>query len=293
MGNRRAAVPSAFSTCHASVPAVLFAGIVALSMLAAQPVIAVLSLFGALAFSLLARGARATGRGLTWQLPLLALVCLANPLFSASGSTLLLQLGPVAVYAESLAYGAMMGALMVAAVVWLEDAASVLTQDRLLSLMGGRARSVPLVVSIASQLVPQLLGRAEAVRVTQVACTASGTRPDRRAGLVRASTQLMSWALEDSVGRADAMRARGWESGRPRTRYRPDRLRGSDVTALFALGALLAACALLAWVACSQWRFYPTMPRLVAWWGYAPIAVLCALPALAELAGRARERGLA
>ena len=89
-----AARPIAFESCHAAVPTALFAGVVALSMLAVHPVLVAVSLAGALVFSLLARGAAATVRGLSWQLPLLALVCLANPLFSASGSTLLLKLGP-------------------------------------------------------------------------------------------------------------------------------------------------------------------------------------------------------
>ncbi len=88
------AVPRAraFDAVHAAVPATLLAGTVALCMLAVEPVLVAVSLAGALAFSLVARGARATLRGLAWQLPLLALVCLANPFFSASGSTLLFKL---------------------------------------------------------------------------------------------------------------------------------------------------------------------------------------------------------
>ena len=92
----------AFDACHACVPAALFASILLLTMFSVQPVLVALSLTGALAFSALARGPRATLLGLRWQLPMLALVCLANPLFSASGSTLLVRLGPVCVYAESL-----------------------------------------------------------------------------------------------------------------------------------------------------------------------------------------------
>ncbi len=285
--------PAAFDTCHTVVPAVCFAGTVTLSMLSVHPVLVGLSLAGALSFSLLARGWRATARGLAWQLPMLVLVCLANPLFSASGSTLVLKVGPRSVYAESLAYGATMGALMVAVVVWLEDAACVLTQDRLLALAGRRARSVPLVLSMAAQLVPQLLDRARMVRSTRQACTAAGPRPGVREGLVTMSTMLMAWALEDSVERADAMRARGWESGCERTCFRPDRLRRADALALAGLSALLGACAAAAWRSCSAWRFYPTMGELGPWWWYLPFALLAFVPTLVWLAGRVRERGLA
>ena len=289
--------PIAFDACHAATPATLLAGVVALSMLAVHPVYVGISLAGALAFSLVARGGAATARGLVWQLPLLALVCLANPLFSASGSTLLFKLGPRSVYLESLAYGATMGALMVAVVLWFEGAATVLAQDRLLALAGRRARAVPLVASMASQLVPQLLGRARTVRSTLAACTASGARPALRDELVRTSTMLLTWSLEDSVERADAMRARGWESGAARTQYRPERLRARDVAALVGIAALLALCAACAWAACSSWRFYPKMDGLAPWWTYAPFVLLAALPCLLTigdggvLSGLVRRRG--
>lgn len=282
---------TAFDACHAAVPAMLFAGVAALSMLAVHPVLVTLSLSGALAFSLVARGAAATVRGLVWQLPLLVLVCLLNPFFSASGSTLLLKVGPRSVYLESLAYGATMGALLVATVLWFEDAAAVLTQDRLLALAGRRARSVPLVASMAAQLVPQMLGRARAVRAAARACTAAGPRPPARDELLRTSTMLLSWSLEDSLERADAMRARGWESGSPRTRYRPERFRARDAVAAAGIAALLALGAAGAWAACSSWEFYPRMSGLAPWWCYLPFALLALLPAVAELAARWAERG--
>ena len=282
---------TAFDACHAAVPAMLFAGVAALSMLAVHLVLVTLSLSGALAFSLVARGAAATVRGLAWQLPLLVLVCLLNPFFSASGSTLLLKVGPRSVYLESLAYGATMGALLVATVLWFEDAAAVLTQNRLLALAGRRARSVPLVASMAAQLVPQMLGRARSVRAAARACTAAGPRPPARDELLRTSTMLLSWSLEDSLERADAMRARGWESGSPRTRYRPERFRARDAVAAAGIAALLALGAAGAWAACSSWEFYPRMSGLAPWWCYLPFALLALLPAVAELAARWAERG--
>ena len=287
-----AARSTAFDAVHAAVPAVLFAGVVALSMLAVHPVLVAVSLAGALAFSLLARGAAATVRGLVWQLPLLALVCLANPLFSASGSTLLLKLGPRSVYLESLAYGATMGALMVAVVLWFEGAAAVLSQDRLLALAPRRARALPLVAGMVAQLVPQLLRRSRDVRATIAACTVAGPRPAARDALMRTSSLLLSWSLEESLERADSMRARGWESGRPRTCYRPERLRGRDVVALCGIAALLALAAACAWPLCADWRFYPRMSGLGPWWAYVPAAALACLPAAAELSARLRERGL-
>ena len=287
-----AARPIAFDACHATVPATLFAWVVALSMLAVQPALVAVSLAGALAFSLLARGVAATVRGLAWQLPLLALVCLANPLFSASGSTLLLKLGPRSVYLESLAYGATIGALLGAVVLWFVGAAALLSQDRLLALAPRHARALPLLAGMVAQLVPQLLRRSGDARASLAACTAAGARPSARDALMRTSSLLLSWSLEESLERADSMRARGWESGRPRACYRPERLRSRDVAALCGIAALLALAAACAWGLCARWRFYPRMGGLGPWWAYVPPALLAALPAAAELLARLRERGL-
>lgn len=282
----------AFDTSHPAVPILYFAGTTALLMCALHPVYVAMSLAGALAFSLMCRGARRTLAGLRWQLPMLALVCLANPLFSASGSTVLGRLGPVVVYAESLAYGACMGALMVAAVVWLECASRVLTQDRLLAVGGHVLPTVSLMVSMTAQLVPQLVRRGGTVRATAAACTAAGrapaaeSRPARLRPLAWTATVLMSWALEDSLERADAMRARGWGATPRRTAYRACRFRASDGWASAGIALLLALDAFLAWVACSQFHFYPTMSHLVMWWGYVPYAALLAIPTVLELVGR-------
>ena len=102
----------------------------------------------------------------------------------------------------------------------------------------------------------------------------------------------MTWALEDSLERADAMRARGWESDARRTSYRADILRESDAAKTCGVVVLALLCAFLAAVACGQWSFYPVMPALVCWWGYAPYAALMLLPAVAAVAERIRWRGL-
>ena len=277
----------AFDTSHPAVPAVYFVGAILMTALAVQPVLVAISLAGALAFSASARGLRATVRGLRWQLPLLALICLINPLFSSTGSTLLCHVGHIAVYAESLAYGACMGALMVATLLWLEGASRVLTHDRLLELGARAMPTVSLMLSMASQLVPQLVRRSNAVRAAREATSAAARGGARERGVL-VSGVLMSWAMEDSLERSDAMRCRGWGAGGSRTSYQPDEFRGSDAAALAAVCALLVVCVPLARTACLQWRFYPTMPRPVAWWGYLPFALLYALPTALGLRERMR-----
>ena len=275
---------------HPAVPTVTIVGVLAITMLFIQPVIVALSLAGALSCSLLSRGARATLQGLLWQLPLVLLITLINPFVSASGSTLLFRIGPMAIYLESLAFGACAGALMVATVVWLECLAALVSQDGLFALGASAFPTATLATSMCARLVPQLVGRAREIDEAERACTAAAPKTNAFAHAVGTSTALMSWALEDSLTRADSMRARGWGASEHRTSFRPRRIAARDIVALAIVSLLLIGAGFLAWVAWSQWTFYPTMPDLVLWWGYLPLAVLFFLPAGALLAARALWR---
>jgi energy-coupling factor transport system permease protein len=277
----------AFETCHPVVPAVYFAGVIGIGIFTLQPVFAAISVVGALCFAVCCTGWRRALAQLRWQLPMVALVCLANPLFSQSGLTVLATLGPVTVRLEALAYGLCMGASLVCMLQWVANAAHVLTEDRLLELSGTRLPVVTTMVSMAIQLVPQLRRRFGVVESARGACTSA--QAPRKGGRVHASTVLMAWAMEDSLERADSMRARGWELGGRRTGYRLEPLRGSDVAAAVAVGLLAFAAALAAYVAQVEWSFYPTMPVLRPWWGYVPFALLALLPTALTLVLRLKE----
>ena len=279
----------AFETTHASVAIACFLGVVLLAMFVMQPVYVTLSLAGAFAFSICAMGVRETLRKLRWQLPLLALVTLANPLFSASGSTVLAQVGPLVIYRESLVYGTCMGSVLIAVILWFEGASRVLEGDRVMGCMGRHLPVVALMVSMTAQLSTWLVRRGAETRAVQRACSSSGVQGRTTLqGAVSLSTTLMSWALEGSLERTDAMRARAWQAAPRRTSYATERFGGRDALALLGVGVLVGVNALLAAIACTQWHFYPTTPTLVVWWGYAPYAVLTLLPTALTLRERAR-----
>ena len=264
---------------HPAVPAVYFVGVLVISMLSMQPVVVGLSLFGALACSCVARGPARTLQGLIWQVPLVLLIACLNPFFSASGSTELIRLGPQVVYLESLAFGVTAGAMLISTVVWLECLCACVAEDGLYVLGATAVPTATLAVSMCARLVPELMGRARAIADAERACTAAAGAEGPLAQGVATSTALMTWAMEDSLIRADSMRARGWGAGVRRSSFRPRRFAARNAFCLAACVALLLAGGFLAWVATSQWGFYPQMPALVPWWGYAPIAIMFALPA--------------
>lgn len=276
---------TAFEAYHPSVPACYLLITLALAMSAFQPVLVGIALVSALAFGCVARGWRAAVGALRWQLPLVILIALVNPLFSASGSTELFRVGERAVYAESLAYGCVAGALFVASVLWFQTAAQLLRFDEVMALAGNAAPTVTLMVSMSMRLIPRFVRQGHAIAHAQevverwlpASAGAAGAARGVRARL-RTSSVLMGWGMEDSLETADAMRARGWGASARRTTYTRFRFTAADARALVGLIVGGACCAALAGVACAQFSFYPTLTPLVMWWGYIPYAAWMLLP---------------
>ena len=338
---------AAFETHHPVVPAVYLLFALVLTMVSLQPVLIGISLIGAFAYGVASRGWRACLSSLRWQLPMVALIALFNPLFSASGATELFHLGPRAIYLESLCYGAAMGALFVASLLWFQAASDMLSFDKVMALFGNAAPTLALMISMCMRMIPRVMRRGRQVATTRATiCAAeawpaggvdlkddagagkaaaavgartndgvevtetvaagakaaraeiSASEPGPAARTVGISSKakerlrqmhvLMGWSMEDSLETADAMRARGWGAGVKRTTY--TRFTFSDADAacvmLLVLGGLL--CCVVAYAATTQYAFYPTMPRLVAWWGYAPYCCWMLLPALILLSDKRR-----
>ncbi|MEF9876969.1 MAG: energy-coupling factor transporter transmembrane component T [Gordonibacter sp.] len=284
--------PTAFDRYHPAVALLYFTAVLVFCMAAFQPVYLVLGAFAGFTYSAYLRGWRAALRSLTWQLPLLLIVTLANPLFSASGSTELFRLGLRAVYLESLAFGLCMGIMLVAAMLWFSNASQVLTSDKVMSLFGNVAPTLALVLSMTMRLVPQQVRRGSEIDAVQRATSAA--RPEsikeKGASRLRQVSVLMGWSMEDSLETADAMKARGWGARAKRTTYRRHRFRARDAAALAVIAVLVAANAFLAWTACSQFSFYPTMSACTVWWGYLPYLALLLLPLAAQVGEDIRWR---
>ena len=168
---------AAFSMSHPAVPALYMVLTLGLTMFSMQPVLIALSLAGGLAYGLATRGAARTLGALRWQLPVILIIALVNPLFSASGSTELFRIGMRAVYLESMVYGLCMGGLFVASVLWFEAAASMLGYDKVLALLGNAAPVIALMISMCMRLIPQFLRRGRTVLAVQDAIDVPGRAP--------------------------------------------------------------------------------------------------------------------
>lgn len=197
---------------------------------------------------LLLEGPGALGRRLSWCLPLLALAVLVNPLFAPGAAGPVLGVGPVGLSVPALVQGLTGGLMFVMAVLWLSVASSLVPVDDVVALLGDRAPTLGLMASMVMRTLPDVVRRWQGSGRAARACTAAGDRrPRGLAAATATATDVLVWTLDDSVCRAESMRARGWGSG-PRTRLVRRPWRPSDVAGTVALAlagvAAAAGCAL-------------------------------------------------
>lgn len=279
---------TAFETFHPVVPAALFAGLIVLTMFCLEPRLVASSLACALLFSLAVQGMGAVLDKLRWQLPLLVLIGVINPLYSARGATLLFRVGPFLVYGESIAFGLTMGALLIAVLAWIEGMAVLVGSDELLALGGGALPTASLAASMALRLVPQLIARAAMVRTALLATTSARNPRSEKASRVRVMDVLMSWALEDSLERGDAMRARGWGASPRRSSYDAHPFRTRDLLALALASGLITLAAFCVHDIVAAWQFYPQLAGTAPAWLFLPVEILFAAPVAAVCLERLR-----
>lgn len=312
----------AFEDAHPVVGLLYFISIALFSMFVMHPVFVLIQVIASFVFGVCCVGWRTMLRSLRWQLPVLVLVSLSNPLFNRSGLTTLLTVGPIKIQLEALVYGLCMAGMLLSVLQWLSNAAAVLTEDKILGLGASRLPAVSLMVSMTAQLTPQLLRRSHQVSAALDACSAAavvyrpqdgpqehGTKTTKnknddvqptpklakrlsRIKQVRIASVLMGWALEDSLERADAMRARGWGAKTKHSQYHLVRAQTSDYVWAVTLVFSILICLYICIAALQTWVFYPLMSHVVPWWGYAFFAYYAFLPSLVTLVQNAYWKSL-
>lgn len=286
---------SSLDIVHPALQLACFAAIILFTMVVVHPVFLAVSFIGALAFSIYARGWRSTLRTLRWQLPLVILCALINPLFATVGSTELYRIGVRPIYLESVIYGACMGLMLVAVMLWFYNASLVLSSDKVLAVMGNTLPTIALMISMMMRLVPQFVERGILIGNTAQATSAATPRnaKDRSAARLRQVSVLMGWSMEDSLERSDAMRARGWGGSTIRSTYQRYRFSRFDQIASIFFSLLLIIVVVAIRSALSSFRFYPIIS--LQGWAIAiiPYTLLMGLPLAMSLIDDLRWRRVA
>lgn len=290
---------TSFSRLHPLATIVLFGCEVVLAAFSFQPLCALIAFVGAELCIVQLFDSKHAVRQLVWYVPIIVLMTVINPFFSASGSTVLYSFGHTQLYAESLVYGATSGLVLVSTLSWLECLFVVVSPLELLQRSSVRFPGLQLVLSLSVQLMPQLLSDLTVAQQIQSANTAaracnSATQLPRQSCIPgqrrflsarKAIGQTVSTinavcmsALEKSIGTFQSIVSRGWGMTVRRSRWNTQVLDAYDTLALLSFALLGVVAATSLYMLVQAWQFYPTMPAFQLSFWYMGLVLFAALP---------------
>ena len=232
----------AFSTYSPAVNVIFFAGAVIFGMFFMHPFFLGCSLLLSMIYYISVRGRRAW-RFISIMILLFFAVSAINPFFNTSGETVLFSLPGGRHYTlEALFYGMAVAAMFVSIMTWFASYSTVITEDKLMYIVGGAAPSLAMLLSMVFRLIPEYGRRIKTIREGRK-CIGRGVRKRSRKGYAENGISILSilftWAFERGIITADSMRSRGYgEKGRTTfCLYRAER---RDKLLLIFMGALMA-----------------------------------------------------
>lgn len=290
---------TSFSRLHPLATIVLFGCEVVLAAFSFQPLCALIAFVGAELCIVQLFDSKHAVRQLVWYVPIIVLMTVINPFFSASGSTVLYSFGRTQLYAESFVYGATSGLVLVSTLSWLECLFVVVSPLELLQRSSVRFPGLQLVLSLSVQLMPQLLSDLTVAQQIQSANTAAQTchsatqmpRQSRfpgqrrflsaRKAIVQTASTInavcMS-ALEKSISTFQSIVSRGWGMTVRRSRWNTQVLDAYDTLALLSFALLGVVAATSLYMLVQAWQFYPTMPAFQLSFWYMGLVLFAVLP---------------
>lgn len=261
-----------FSGYHPVVNILYFGLVLVFPMFLMHPAVLIISLGGALAYSIFLNGGKAVRFSLLYMLPLLLVTAVVNPLFNHAGATILLYLpsgNPLTL--ESVAYGLAAGTMLSAVIIWFSCYTEIMTSDKFVYLFGRVIPAFSLVLSMTLRLVPKCKVQLRTVRQAQRCIgrdVSNGTLLQRVKNAITILSVMITWALENAIETADSMKSRGY--GLPgRTAFSIYPFDDRDKAALcwlLSCGVFLVS----GWISGGfYWRYFPAF----RWAAPAPLSV--------------------
>lgn len=278
-----------FSKFHPAVCFLFFIFAIITTLVFINPYYLAVSLVSALLYYLRLCGGRRLLSLLKWILPLICLVAVFNMLFCRYGATVLFSVGSADFSLEALVYGACMGVMLAAVIVWFSAYSEVITSDKFTALFGGFAPNLVLLFSMVLRFVPLMSKTAYELKEGQQGL---GNETKGLKNTMRRFSALVSVSLERSIETADTMRARGFGKNK-RRHFSPYVFRAADAVLAAAFVILFITQAAAYFSGAFAFSYTNTLviqrfsaPALVLW------AVLCVLPLVIDLAEDVKWRFL-
>ncbi len=284
---------SAFHRCHPAVNFLYFAIAAGTAMLFPHPVHLAIGAACSLGWLFLLRGRRGVAAALRLALPLSLMVVVLSPLANARGRDVLFHVLGRAITLQAVQTALLSAGMLFLVIVWFSLYAVIMTSDRFLHLFGRAAPSASLLIGMTLRLIPSMQDRLGAIRQARLGLRGvpePGRRLRERVGEgMHTLTTLMTWSMEGAISTVDAMKARGYGTGR-RTAFSPFRFGRADGATLAVMMALFAGVFLSHFAGYTQYTVYPraglvdvSLPAIAS---YAAYAALLSIPIYLEIKER-------
>lgn len=199
-----------FDELHPLVLGIYFLAVIIPVMFAVNLYMAAASLITGIAFGWYLDGKVPLGR-IGMSMVIVAAMTICNGIFSHKGTNELFFVNGRAVTLEAVRYGIVTGIMLSAVFVWFGNFSHVMTGEKIMQLFAKMPR-MALVISMILRLVPEYIRRYREVNEAQAAnhCESG----ESRAGILKISSAVFTWALENSMQTADSIIRRNGQNCR-------------------------------------------------------------------------------
>ena len=249
-----------FDRLHPITAFVYFMLLLLVAMLTMNPVIITICYLSSVVFCGMLIGIRKLLSSLAYNIPIMLMIALTNPMFVHKGETILFFLNDNPVTKEAIIYG-VFASMMIMSVFYLcRCYTEIMTSDKFIYLFGRVIPKLSLVLSMILAFIPKLKRKYREIDEAQRALGIYATQSyvDKLRSKMRVLSILLTNSLETSVDTADSMRARGYGL-KGRTSYAIYRFTASDFAFLMFSIVFGVSAVVLIMLGASEFYYYPTI----------------------------------
>lgn len=249
-----------FDRLHPITAFVYFMLLLLVAMLTTNPVIITIYYLASVVFCGMLIGLRKLLSSLAYNIPLMLMIALTNPMFVHKGETILFFLNDNPVTKEAIVYGTFASMMIMSVFYLCRCYTEIMTSDKFIYLFGRVIPKLSLVLSMILAFIPKLKRKYKEIDEAQKALGIYATESyvDKIRSKMRVLSILLTNSLETSVDTADSMRARGYGL-KGRTSYAIYRFTASDFTYLAFSIIFGVTTVVLIMLGASEFYYYPTI----------------------------------
>ncbi len=203
-----------FKKYHPIVNFIYFVFVIGFSMFFMHPLCLGISLVSGFTYSVMMKGRKAVKFNLAYMLPMMLAMAVINPVFNHKGITILCYLpGGNPLTFESIVYGVASSAMIFSVLCWFSCYNEIMTSDKFIYLFGRVIPAMSLIISMTLRFVPRFASQLKVVTNAQKCMgrdMSKGSIIKRAKHGINILSIMITWSLENAIGTADSMKARGY-----------------------------------------------------------------------------------